>query len=420
MISGFGGNDVVRPGGGADAVDGGDGNDTVFLTDLSGAFPDTISGGTGRDTLSLAEMADDPFVYVNVTYDGATDILSVKDFFGDGVAATFDGFENFVGSSRRELFDFNQFETSVTIAGGNGDDWLRGGLGNDRIVGGRGSDSLSGGSDGYDILLGGAGDDFINPLSSGSVNGGGGTDTIFAHGSVNLAEQTGTTANGDKFIVKNVENIIIEFSSGRLVATGDEGDNEISSSGLSFGVTIMNGGGGNDTLTIGTNYSNINNDILNGGRGRDILAGGRGSDRLTGGTGADTFVLFHDESERGRDTITDFSHREHDRIDLSEIDAKPATQKLDRFDFIGRQAFSGDGGEVRYLRGDGVTIVSADVDGDRKADFSVRLNGEINLSADDFIGLVRGGRSAGEEGSALAFPVHHAPLAAIPDMAVLV
>jgi len=69
------------------------------------------------------------------------------------------------------------------------------------------------------------------------------------------------------------------------------------------------GGDGNDNL-IGGNGQ----DLLVGGAGNDFLDGDKGDDNLTGGTGSDTFVL---EKAAGRETITDFSLGEGDKIGLS-------------------------------------------------------------------------------------------------------
>ena len=62
---------------------------------------------------------------------------------------------------------------------------------------------------------------------------------------------------------------------------------------------------GNDNL-----YGGRNDDFLNGGVGNDLLEGGKGSDFLIG---SDRFVL----SEKGTDTITDFTESE-DLIELPE------------------------------------------------------------------------------------------------------
>jgi len=71
----------------------------------------------------------------------------------------------------------------------------------------------------------------------------------------------------------------------------------------------IHGGAGDDTL-----YGGPGNDTLFGDAGNDRLDGGPGNDTLTGGPGSDTFVY-----ETGADTVTDFSHAEGDKIDLTAI-----------------------------------------------------------------------------------------------------
>jgi Ca2+-binding RTX toxin-like protein len=73
----------------------------------------------------------------------------------------------------------------------------------------------------------------------------------------------------------------------------------------SFGSSFLNGGEGNDQLTVFGGSANI----LHGGDGRDTLIGGTGNDTMFGDAGADTFTfagqIGHDtiHFEQGRDTI---------------------------------------------------------------------------------------------------------------------
>ena len=68
---------------------------------------------------------------------------------------------------------------------------------------------------------------------------------------------------------------------------------------------IINGTGGNDTLTSGGDGDYLNGlagiDQLNGNGGNDVLVGGAGDDQLSGGAGSDRFV-FTDVSD-GHDTV---------------------------------------------------------------------------------------------------------------------
>lgn len=130
-------------------------------------------------------------------------------------------------------------------------------------------------------------------------------------------------------------------------------------------------------------------DWLHGEGGKDILSGGAGADILTGGLGADRFD-YNDITEStaglsGRDRILDFSQLEHDRIDISGIDADIDRTGNQRFHFIDDDAFSGSAAEVRAVASGASTLVQGDVDGDGKADFSITLSGAFHLKAGDFI-----------------------------------
>jgi hypothetical protein len=147
------------------------------------------------------------------------------------------------------------------------------------------------------------------------------------------------------------------------------------------GADRLFGRGGNDSLAGGAGA-----DTLSGGAGDDFLVGGAGADRLLGGDGADTFQFGPGDSLPGRrDVIGDFSARDGDRISLP-FDADSTEPGFQRFAFIGRGGFTGEGGELRFghRAGAGVTRVEADIDGDRKADFALDLEGRHNLTADLF------------------------------------
>ncbi|NKD56990.1 hypothetical protein HEQ62_03545 [Haematospirillum jordaniae] len=142
-------------------------------------------------------------------------------------------------------------------------------------------------------------------------------------------------------------------------------------------VTRVSTGSGDDVL-IGDHRDNI----LSSGAGRDQLVGGLGVDYLSGGSGADTFT--YNRIAEGGDVITDFSSEQGDRIDLAMIGAdvhRPDGQR--GLDFSGHQeaAYS-----VWYTS-DGAdgSVVMADVDGDTRSEFFLRLHGVQNLSVDDFL-----------------------------------
>ena len=93
-----------------------------------------------------------------------------------------------------------------------------------------------------------------------------------------------------------------------LTDTLNLGDGDDRVTAPSDSAVVINGGGGNDTLSGGNGNDSLNggtgNDMLGGGGGDDRLTGGTGDDVLTGGGGRDVFV-FDNQGPSGADRITD-------------------------------------------------------------------------------------------------------------------
>ncbi len=172
---------------------------------------------------------------------------------------------------------------------------------------------------------------------------------------------------------------------GADVLIGDANDNVINALG---GDDRVSGAGGNDTLNGGNG-----NDTLNGDAGNDILIGGAGRDTMTGGAGNDTFTftaLSDSSISYLRDVITDFTPGQ-DKINISGLDANGGLSGNNDFTLLAADgaAFTGKAGELIWDTdaANDRTLVRADVNGDRVADFIIQLNGTASLSARDFIGL---------------------------------
>ncbi|MEI6336913.1 MAG: type I secretion C-terminal target domain-containing protein, partial [Methylococcaceae bacterium] len=156
------------------------------------------------------------------------------------------------------------------------------------------------------------------------------------------------------------------------------------------GAATLNGTGNalNNTLT-GNAAANIlnglaGNDTIVGLAGNDFLSGGLGTDKLTGGTGSDIFDFnTSTESAKGlaRDTITDFTHSQGDKIDLAGIDANIKVLGNQGFTYIGAKAFTGVAGQLDYFNG----ILAGDTNGDKVADFEIALIGSPSLVSADFV-----------------------------------
>lgn len=227
---------------------------------------------------------------------------------------------------------FTGTELADTLNGAGGDDVLQGMGGDDTLQGGDGNDTAS-----YQL----SGTGVIANLANPAANAGG--------------------AAGDTF--DSIENL--------------RGSNFIDSLFGDAGANVLSGLAGNDTLKGGDG-----NDTLQGGEGADTLSGEKGADILTGGAGKDVFLFSKPTdslAKGGSDFITDFSKKE-DKFDLRPLDADTDTKGNQMFDFIGKQKFGKEDGELRYEFKGGDTIVQGDTDGDGKADFSFVIDGEFKLT----------------------------------------
>ena len=290
--------------------------------------------------------------------------------------------DRFIGSARTDIVSGLGGEDFIstlggddTIDGGSRDDRILGGTGNDEILGSGGNDLLFGQA-GDDRIFGGTGQDRMNGGSGADVfDGGSGADTVLytqaaARVRADLSGELGGLgdAAGDSFTA--VENLI--GSDGNDLLFGDGAGN------------LLRGRDGNDQLA-----GSGGNDRLIGDGGGDVLTGGIGRDIMTGGADADRFLYFSaTESGAGganRDRITDFTAGE-DLIALQRIDADITRGGNQAFVFIEAERFSGVAGELRELAvSNGANrLLQADLDGDRRSDFEILLNGPVDLSAMDF------------------------------------
>jgi Ca2+-binding RTX toxin-like protein len=280
-LYGQGGNDTLRAGGGADLLDGGEGNDSLFAesnndTVLGGAGYDTLFGGLGNDLLDGGDDDDKLFG------DAGNDTLR-------GGA----GNDSIVGGAGND-----------SISGGLGDDSLSGGDGLDTITGGDGRDSIAG-EGGDDSISGGENDDYIDAgAGADSITADGGHDTVFA---------------GDG-------NDTVRGGLGHDSILGGAGDDD------------LNGDDDNDIIDGGTGYA----DALSGGEGKDKLSdpdgvarsggdGGNDSMALTFASGwnlAGTYVVPNGAISGGgdNDTITITSNRPSMTIDVSGNDGNDVVE----------------------------------------------------------------------------------------------
>jgi VCBS repeat-containing protein len=275
--------------------------------------------------------------------------------------------------------------TSDTINAGKGDDIVDAGAGSDTVLGGTGSDLLFGGAgndtllggDGKDVVYGGSGNDTIGggnvvPGATGQDSDNGG-DTLYGDGREGYRTAVLAAATG---------NDIISGGNGADTIYGDNGNN-LTGTGVG-GDDILSGGNGADAL-----YGEGGNDRLDGGNGSDVLVGGAGADVLTGGNGADRFVFNADASGSNSnatnlDRITDFSNE--DKIDLVSLLGTTTDLNWARAGLDGNAIATANG--VWFSQQGGNTMLYADTDGNTStAELQVLLNGNVNLSIRDFLGV---------------------------------
>jgi len=121
--------------------------------------------------------------------------------------------------------------------------------------------------------------------------------------------------------------------------------------------------------------------------GNDTLIGGGGQDVLFGGAGADTFVFkkISDSTTSRYDALMDFSIADHDKIDLSVLNAGLKAKGDATLHFIGTHALDHHAGELHVFYANNNTFVGADIDGDGKDDFGIGIAGTVHLTQHAFV-----------------------------------
>ena len=358
VLWGFQGNDTLEGGPGNDRGRGGRGDDLI----IGGNGRDVLQGGSGNDTLSGGAMDD------VITGEEGSDNLSGND-----------GRDRLIGGTGNDTVSGGAWHD--TLSGLTGHDRLFGEAGNDTLSGGSGQDTLDGGSGrdalygdvGADHLQGRMGDDTLFGMSDNDVlygqnghdhlAGGSGHDTVF--GGFHSDRLSGDRGND-----------ILDGGPGSDSVLGGDGNDSLRGDA---GNDVFNGGVGSDTIEGHSGHDRMfgsaGRDILNAGSGNDTVAGGEGQDRLTGGMGRDVFVFANRGASpaNAADMITDFVNGQ-DLIDVSNLNLS----------YIGRKGFRDDH-QLRWDHQARNTHITADLNGDGRADLKIILTGHIKLTADDFI-----------------------------------
>ncbi|NBB14598.1 hypothetical protein GVN21_04385 [Caulobacter sp. SLTY] len=422
------GADSLTGGTGADRLDGGADDDSL----VGGAGNDFLDGGTGADVMT-GGLGNDIFIVDNVA-DVASDAGAGSDRVRASVSFTIgSNIENLqltgaaningTGNELANQLDGNSGDNTLSgaagadlIKGEDGADILNGDAGADQLLGGEGADTLNGGAD-NDILNGGAGIDTLNGGEGADLLEGGLADDILA-GDAGADQLFG--GDGADTLRGGEGNDILRGEAGLDILFGGIGDDvfyidadldsvtEAADEGVdtvratvSYTLTanverlVLDGSGdlngtGNALANILTGNAGANRleglagaDNLNGGDGADVIVGGAGGDILTGGLGADRFVvgqesinLSGDPSPTAAETdyLTDLIAGQGDTLDLSAIDAITGGAD-DAFTLVA--AFNGQAGQMTLSFAAGTTTLLLDVDGDRSADYRLKITGDV-------------------------------------------
>ena len=327
------GNDTLYDSAGTDSIHGGGGDDVFVVqnnTDLNG-LPELLDGGGGINTF-------------RVTGNGDSLDLSSASF------SSIQGFQLETLNSLSLIVTHDQFNSLKDIQSTGAADQVS--------INHASNITFTGTFEGITTVDGSSGDDTITLNLTFAVpqlflSGGDGSDTL-------TVDQT----------LKNerLDNVTLD---------GGAGNDVLTVTNVTGSSTLL-GDDGNDTLIGGKS-----SETLNGGAGNDHLTGAQGQDLLTGGTGADSFIFKKtaDSAPAAPDTITDFSHSDGDRIDLSKIKTGASSGAF----HLGGSAFTHSAGELIQTTSGGTTLLQGDTNGDGVADITIQLSGAPVLVGGDFI-----------------------------------
>jgi serralysin len=430
VLNGLGGNDTLLGHGGDDVLNGGRGNDTLtggtgndtFKIDAQGfGFDEITDFKSGHDKIDVSALHvgsfDELVPYIHSANGNSEIVLEWgQSFTPGGFSANQSILVDGDDTLKAKDFTFDTSTKALTVEGTNqsdvlfgagGNDIIHSNGGNDRLNGGGGNDTITGGT-GNEVVFGNSGKDVFN------VGAGGFGDDVVADFSAADGDRIDLSAQHissfaqlhavPQFLVDSNGNVAIELEHNVTFTPSAYNPNEsvtilgLSSADLKANMFVF------DTtkkaLTIGgtdgadTLFGALGNDTINGGGRADILLGGAGDDTLIGGTGNDYLFgeagkdrFAFDNSNVGHgetDTIADFHHGQHDKIDLLAIDANANKDGDQAFKIV--DAFTGHAGQM-VVGPDGIDQFSVrmDVDGDSEADFTIVVHASQALVDGDFV-----------------------------------
>jgi Ca2+-binding RTX toxin-like protein len=342
--------------GGKATVDAGGGDDVIQIWHSKNAV---IDGGTGSDTLEFDSYLGTPPSQTGVAKIDLAAGTGTNPFGGTLTLTNVENIDNFNGVS--------------DISGDGSDNHFRVGTQASTLMG-------RGGDDEIDIWL----HTTVDPRPM-VADGGTGKDTLFAE--LSNAPAAPMTGSGNDLRLHNKLDVQHQDQNTGTFHGGTFTNFEVFrvEGFLNKNVFEFSGSGADEQV-----YAAGSDDPLDGRGGDDLLFGDLGADILTGGTGADTFQ-YSDTAQSVanpflRDTITDFSHAQHDKIDLHLIDADSTGGGInDKFKFMDNKGFDGHAGEVYFDKTGTSTFVFADTNGDKAPDLVILLDDPVNLTKNDFL-----------------------------------
>ncbi|NJC41339.1 Ca2+-binding RTX toxin-like protein [Brevundimonas alba] len=257
-LNGLAGNDLLIGGFGSDVLNGGDDHDQIWNNSQAengfDAAVDTIDGGGGNDTIFVGEG--------DIASGGLGSDAAVASFYGRGSGIVLDmsaGAEAAIEAMGG--FQLSGFELFAVVGTAHADH-ITGSAVGEEITGGEGDDTILGGG-GFDTLIGGFGDDTLDGgFANDLLRGGFGNDI---------------------YVLDDVSDAVQEF----LDQGVDEVRTALASHTLAVNVETL-------TFTTAANHTGVGNAIantLNGNDGDDTLTGAGGDDVVNGGLGSDTAVF---------------------------------------------------------------------------------------------------------------------------------
>ncbi|MDZ8053280.1 MAG: phytase [Aulosira sp. ZfuVER01] len=305
------------------------GNKLIYQIDLKGATNINNSAkfklpnGKTIEQLSLAELATAKITPVSKSlianaaqlgYTGVEKLEGLALVAPNTLALINDNDFNVTGKTPAERLGLLELPNNLVVAqsniqfgSSNSDDISV--KPNQTVITGDGADIVES-TEGNTIITGN-GDDTVFAGSNSSASTGEGSDRVFVgannpaknttvNGGAGNDELTVVEANGINNLFGEAGNDTLQVIEGsRQNLYGGSGDDTLISSGSN---NRLYGGTGDDKL-----FSN-SSDSLFGGDGDDVLfAGDRGNNRLTGGNGADSFWIVNASLPTSQNIITDFT-----------------------------------------------------------------------------------------------------------------